>query len=100
MSASKLLNGSTLDGANCSFPLKPRRKYVYAIGDDHDGPIKIGVSARPRNRLRELQVANPSKLKILSKFRGDEQDESALHRLLVRARLNGEWFQREAALQA
>jgi len=73
MSASKFLNGSTLDGANCSFPLKPRRKYVYAIGDDHDGPIKIGVSARPRNRLRELQVANPSKLKILSKFRGDEQ---------------------------
>ena len=76
------------------------RKYVYAIGDDRNGPIKIGVSAKPKNRLRYLQTSNPLKLKIIGKFRGNEQDESALHQLLASARLTGEWFERKPALQA
>jgi len=80
---------------------KARRKlYLYIIGGDRDGPVKIGVSTKPENRLCELQVGNPARLKILAKFCGDKRDEAALHRLLELDRLNGEWFRRQPALQA
>jgi Meiotically up-regulated gene 113 len=74
---------------------KPRKQYIYIIGaDDSTTPVKIGVSAKPKNRLRYLQTASPVKLKILTKFRGDKKDEAKLHQQFAAYRVSGEWFQR------
>jgi len=75
-------------------PSRDSKKYVYIIGHRDHGPVKIGVSTKPRKRLYTLQSANHAKLAILAKFRGDEKQEARLHRLLAADRLNGEWFNR------
>jgi hypothetical protein len=80
-------------------PTKRSRSYVYIIGQAHDGPVKIGVSTKPRNRLHALQASNPAKLRILAKFRGDRDLEAAVHRLLGAYRLQGEWFERSVAVR-
>ena len=74
------------------------RSYVYIIGHPEDGPVKIGVSAKPRDRLRDLQIGNPVKLKILAKFRGGPDQEAAAHRLLGTYRIQGEWFARSGVV--
>jgi hypothetical protein len=40
-----------------------KAKYIYVIGHAKDGPVKIGVSTKPRARLRELQTGNRVKTK-------------------------------------
>jgi hypothetical protein len=70
------------------------RAFVYVIGDGWDGPVKIGISARPGNRLRALQTSSPHKLRVLVKFLGTQKDEATLHRPFAAYRMEGEWFQR------
>lgn len=41
------------------------RTYVYAMGHNTKGPIKIGISPRPRRRLRNVQTGSFAPLKIL-----------------------------------
>lgn len=54
--------------------------------------VKIGYTDNIRSRLRDLQSASPSKLKILLILSGDEQDEYIYHQRFARYRLHGEWF--------
>jgi T5orf172 domain len=83
-----------------SSPTARRISYVYIIGESRDGPVKIGVSTNPKGRLSELQTGTPVKLKVLAKFRGDEEQEAFAHRLLGAHRINGEWFARTPAVNA
>ena len=54
--------------------------------------VKIGVSARPWERLAEFQTANPEPLEMLAVGPGDYGFESELHRLFGEHRRAGEWF--------
>lgn len=54
--------------------------------------VKIGVSARPWERLAEFQTANPEPLEMLAVGPGDYGFESELHRLFGEHRGVGEWF--------
>jgi len=70
--------------------------YVYAIQANQY--VKIGKANNPRDRMNDLQVGNPVKLKMLFKIlcqseKAAEQTEAVLHKLLNRYAANGEWFQ-------
>jgi len=68
------------------------RDYVYFIQEGHSGPIKIGVAAEPRNRLTDLQCANPRPVRLICAVKGSFKLEKHLHRLLKDHRIRGEWF--------
>lgn len=54
--------------------------------------VKIGYSANPEKRLKELQTGNSEKLELLLTIPGNKESEKAFHLYFDRARLNGEWF--------
>jgi len=62
--------------------------------------VKIGVSARPWERLAEFQTANPEPLEMLAIGPGDFAFESELHRLFGEYRGVGEWFQDNERIRA
>lgn len=62
--------------------------------------VKIGVSARPWDRLADFQTANPEPLEMLAVGPGDFGFESELHRLFGEHRGAGEWFQDNERIRA
>lgn len=62
--------------------------------------VKIGVSARPWERLAEFQTGNPEPLEMLAIGPGDHAFESELHRLFGEYRGVGEWFQDNERIRA
>jgi hypothetical protein len=72
--------------------------YVYFIQQGDDGPIKIGTAGWREGRLTDLQVGNPTALKIIGSrlchSYGEARDlEAALHRGYAPQRIRGEWFE-------
>lgn len=73
---------------------------VYAIGsDEKKRPIKIGYAENVERRLRELQIGNPDKLKIIGlawvmSWKLARRIEKRCHAILDKAnkRIDGEWF--------
>jgi hypothetical protein len=61
------------------------------------GPIKVGVSRSPKNRLIEMQTACAEPLEILAVLSMADV-EKAIHRKLAAESLSGEWFS-EGALR-
>lgn len=75
---------------------------VYFITDNH-GHIKIGKADNAYNRLKELQVGNPYKLKVLLSIMMNSQNqayklETALHKYFKNYKLEGEWFEEAPVL--
>lgn len=70
--------------------------YLYAIQDRYSGYIKLGYSANPEHRLRELQTGSSGALRIVhtARIREDRARivEQQLHRELNHHRVRGEWF--------
>ena len=68
---------------------------LYVIGGD-SGPLKIGYSGNPKNRLRELNVASPLDLEIKHTRNVPELTckftEKYAHALLSSRWVRGEWF--------
>jgi hypothetical protein len=66
---------------------------VYLIGDN-EGRYKIGCTKHPVERLKQLQTANPSDLKIICtvSVKNDFMVERTLHRQFAEKNINGEWF--------
>lgn len=56
------------------------------------GPIKIGVSSNPVQRLRGLQTAHPWRLELLCIVPGGCALEAVYHAQFAEHRLEGEWF--------
>jgi Meiotically up-regulated gene 113 len=76
-----------------------RQLYIYIIGGPGaDSPVKIGITARVEDRLRDLQTGHPYPLKILAKCPGDQDQEAALHQRFKNLRITGEWFCRTDAI--
>ena len=67
---------------------------IYFIQAGKNGPIKIGQSDDPKERLNQLQTANPYELKILWLFDydGGDWDEQAIHKEFRHELIRGEWF--------
>lgn len=54
-------------------------EFVYLIGEDDNGPVKIGLSKDPVARLRQMQTGNPRRLRIERLILGDQTLEKLLH---------------------
>jgi hypothetical protein len=73
---------------------------VYFIQEGADGPIKIGYSADPQQRIRQLQTGARAQLHMLRTIEGSMGVERRLHRQFAHLRLRGEWFKPEPELLA
>jgi hypothetical protein len=73
---------------------------VYFIGNDWEGPVKIGFTSQPdpNIRLRQLQTASHCDLSVLGVVSGTIAKEQAIHAFLSYDNVRGEWFKRESAL--
>lgn len=65
---------------------------VYFIQAGDDGPVKVGRSADPRDRLMQLQTSHFAVLHLRAVVAGGPRLEGELHRRLRDHRLLGEWF--------
>lgn len=71
------------------------RIYFIQSGEPADrGPIKVGIAKDPAKRMRDLQIGNPERLRLLgfSDLEVDGFQEGLLHLELAEHRLSGEWF--------
>lgn len=57
------------------------QSFVYAIGEEGDGAMKIGLAKDPIKRLRSMQTGNPRRLKIEHVLVGDRNVEKLLHEI-------------------
>jgi hypothetical protein len=57
-----------------------------------DGPIKIGCSDKPDQRLLVLAAWSPFELEIIGSVPGSFKDENALHRRFANLHTRKEWF--------
>lgn len=83
----------------------PRPRYDYAdkpsvyfvMSGRH---IKIGWTAKPSRRLKELQIGSPDRLKVLAIVEGSQDDERRLHTQFRDLNIGGEWHLATAELKA
>lgn len=66
--------------------------YVYVIGVDIRSPVKIGFSANPWARLKEIASNHPEHISVLASFKAEKRTESTLHKILKPFRTKNEWF--------
>ncbi len=67
--------------------------YVYFIQQGEDGPIKIGKSHDPHERLAQLQTGSAYELRLLGFcVESPGRDESSFHEKFAEHHLRGEWF--------
>src|SRR5574341_1136092 len=73
---------------------------IYFIQQGEFGPIKIGYSADPVGRLRNLATSTHVELRMLATVDGDADDERALHEKFAHHRIRREWFKPAAEILA
>lgn len=71
--------------------------FVYVIGGLARGPMKIGISASPDNRIKSLQTGSPLELRCFGRWQIStrataEAIERRAHQCLSAERMTGEWF--------
>lgn len=71
-------------------PPRKRRTYVYFIRNGTT--VKIGHSASPRDRMRDMGTSNHATLEMLAILPGGVIRERALHKKFAKHRIKGEWF--------
>ncbi|WP_423209054.1 hypothetical protein E2976_17545 [Paracoccus yeei] len=69
-----------------------RQGWVYCIRDDASQAVKIGFSRNPERRFRQIQTANPNKLRMVAMMEAVEAFEQFLHWSHASRRMSGEWF--------
>jgi hypothetical protein len=67
--------------------------WLYAIQAGENGPIKIGSTRSPAQRIKTLQTGNAETLRGIAAWRGYSFCEGQLHEEYAYARLRGEWFE-------
>ena len=79
--------------------------YLYLIQEQKKrGAIKIGIASNVEDRLNNLQIGNPNKLKTLFTYEAKSRKhayalENWVHRTFKKKRLNGEWFKHDIELK-
>ena len=67
--------------------------YIYFIADTIFNEVKIGYSANPQKRLKELQTARSNELTLLKVIPGNQKEERKYHSQFCWYRKKkGEWF--------
>lgn len=66
---------------------------VYFIQAGKDGPVKIGYSKSPTDRLQDLQVSNATELHIVRILDGNFDTEKALQKKFSSHWIRGEWYE-------
>ncbi|HDX6054336.1 MULTISPECIES: GIY-YIG nuclease family protein [Acinetobacter calcoaceticus/baumannii complex] len=68
--------------------------YVYYIRNKSTGNVKIGISANPSQRLKQLQTGCDGKLELVAVKKADNKykDEVKEHNIQQEHQLKGEWF--------
>lgn len=69
-------------------PVQKCHVYIVRQGDY----VKIGWSAKWRNRVSILQTANPHPIEVLAVYRGGPKYEKTLHEKFAAYRMRAEWF--------
>lgn len=69
-----------------------RRGWVYCIRDDASEAVKIGFSNNPARRFKQIQTANPNRLRFVAAMEAVEAFEQFLHWSHRARRMSGEWF--------
>lgn len=64
------------------------------------GPVKIGCSINPPNRLECFNALSPVPLEILAVTPGSHEIERRLHKMFASSRSHGEWFNATDQLEA
>lgn len=73
--------------------------FVYFVRREDDrGPIKIGCSYWPEERLKQLMCWSPYRLAIAATVPGDERLERRFHARFEHLWSHGEWFHVDAEL--
>ena len=72
----------------------PESDFIYFIQHGDSGPVKIGLSKTPTERVNKLQTGNPRELILRHVIPGDRGVENDLHERFKAARIRGEWFGR------
>jgi hypothetical protein len=72
------------------------QRFLYVIAASSAGPCKLGTSAKPEQRLRQLQTGHAERLQVFH-LEAVEADRAALlerllHRDIGHHRCFGEWF--------
>lgn len=80
----------------------PATSRVYFVQSIDGGPVKIGRSIKPQERLLSLQTANPDPLCVVATMPGGATVERVMHVTFAadRIRAGGEWFNPSPALAA
>lgn len=76
------------------------KTYVYFAQVRDGGPVKIGCSRGPLDRIKDLQAWCPLPLDFICMVEGDAHDEFAIHEHLRDFRMHSEWFEPSKALTA
>lgn len=70
-----------------------RTTWIYFIQQGDSGPVKIGCSFEPTRRLKQLQTAHSTSLRLLCAVEANRDEERSWHDRFRNARTKGEWFQ-------
>lgn len=65
---------------------------IYGIVTADNSHIKIGTTASPTQRLKELQTGSHAKLKLIAVLQGDYTEERKLHQEFEKYKVAREWF--------
>uniref|UniRef100_A0A6H1ZYZ5 Bacteriophage T5 Orf172 DNA-binding domain-containing protein n=1 Tax=viral metagenome TaxID=1070528 RepID=A0A6H1ZYZ5_9ZZZZ len=81
------------DPYDCHVPLSREQEKLYFVQQGTRGPVKIGISKEPEERIKVLQTGNPKKLRLIWTINPKSKNvENTLHRVFLDERLEGEWF--------
>lgn len=69
-----------------------RTGYVYLIGTSYENPVKLGFSANPWARVKDLNVGNHEEIKLLLTIKSSYSVERNLQKLLSPYQVKSEWF--------
>lgn len=90
-------------GRNQSPPLSDEQAQtdaaIYFLLAPNLNRVKIGYATKLKQRIGNLQVGCPDKLKLVLALQGKCYWETALHAMFADLRVTGEWFKYEGALR-
>lgn len=68
------------------------KKYVYFVQAGEDGPVKVGISARPEERVSCITSNSPIPCRLIGYIEGSVFIEEYIKLHFMYARSHGEWF--------
>lgn len=91
--------------------MKDETVFVYVMceepskGNEFAGPVKVGISARPRSRAADLSAGNARDVMVFCAFPMPNREicaaaEAAFHKVMGDCRIRREWFDLHPAAAA